>query len=910
MEKELERTLWVTSISPNEIFEETYVPTVIQYQENGESHIGTKAMAKGISDVSKNFKVNLGDIIPGSSPDKRKKFVTAVGDKSAYELSKDYFDTFLGQLESKYPRSESTNYKHPAKIIIAEPLAFQINGHSKQWLNNYRGNIRRILNRYEQVEFLPEPFAVYQYYRYGLRLPALQEKEKQIALIVDFGGGTFDACVIESTKTGDISQSGKNSKPLSADSIPVGGFYINTRMATYLIKRHLTNKQKQIADTYLKRYDRVLQGDLEISDLRTECQVFIRNFQYLEDNCEKYKIDLVAQIAESGWSLNADAYQKILVSVPQDPFKECDWFEDEFYAHNLRDIFIHEVWNSHLKKIISSVIKIASEALEGRDITLTLISGGSSNIRWMLELLEKDFSDELFGAEPVPVNHSFQEIVANGLAIECARRFYSQDSEFVAVTYNPIKLFLNPDNIGIEKNKGYRSIGDKVDMSNAKPGDLIPSAQSLRHFFDQELQWKIKLKRPPKQHLEYFFTRPEAEEADHSNSYNVEETRVDTRDSHSFDQQLIVSLTVREDGTAKPKFIYKSVNQERSIPENSAVGRGFYIDMTSDSEGTVAPQNFVGFDFGTSNSSACLLTQHQIKLQRRRQSDPGWQGLSSALSTLPFPVAISIRRFLSETNTSKTVEAAREAFESALAFMAFIAASELSAYGQPVSLSSFQHRSMGPLKSLLIQALEQLGSKSLFSKEFKVLLQDKNLELLNRAIDDFNDHKHHKLAESAGDWHHHVELPIKIISSMMKDFFFGYCATSAPEGFDDTFSGKFFVAQDNEPFVSSFSYRSKKGINSSLAILKQRNGSHAISLTPFIFWAKKSVNDTSHVCYWIDKFDNDILTAKPCAELICKNTKDIDDQIDRAGKDLFKIGNTVYGRLEIDEVKEACKLPS
>ena len=131
-------------------------------------------------------------------------------------------------------------------------------------------------------------------------------------------------------------------------------------------------------------------------------------------------------------------------------------------------------------------------------ITITLISGGSSNFRWMLGLLEKEYSDDLFGAEPVPVGHSFQEIVANGLAIECARRYFSTDSEFVAVTYNPIKLFLSPDDSGLEKSKKFRSVGDKVDMTNAAPGDLIPSAQSLRHFCNYSAQFPKNLKKPQK----------------------------------------------------------------------------------------------------------------------------------------------------------------------------------------------------------------------------------------------------------------------------------------------------------------------------------------------------------------------------------------------------------------------------
>jgi len=55
-----------------------------------------------------------------------------------------------------------------------------------------RNSLRRILTgKFALVDFMPEPFAVFQYYRYGVRHPLVAEKRKHIALVVGFGGGTF-----------------------------------------------------------------------------------------------------------------------------------------------------------------------------------------------------------------------------------------------------------------------------------------------------------------------------------------------------------------------------------------------------------------------------------------------------------------------------------------------------------------------------------------------------------------------------------------------------------------------------------------------------------------------------------------------------------------------------------------------
>lgn len=901
MTKTIEKTLWVEAVQPETIDGQKYIPTALCYTEDSGLLFGADAIARRHDGhvVNSEFKVALGEVVSGGSRENRREFKVNIGEpKNAYNLTKDYFDAILKNIEGKFPRSESTNFKHPAKIIIAEPLSFQVEGYSPKWISNYRDNIRRILDRYEEVEFLPEPFAVFQYYRYGCRIPILQDATKHLAFIVDFGGGTFDACVIESTNKGDISLSGKTSKPLAADSIPIGGFYINREIATFLIKLNLDNGKKNEADRYIGQYQRVLTGELKLEDLGQKNQCFIKNYKKLETASENFKIELSSKI--SNWRLDADAYEKILVEVPSDPFATSEFVKSEFYAHQLRAVFINEIWNKKLKKTVSNVLDRSYEALNDQMISVTLISGGSSNLKWLQELLVKDFADQLESAEPVPISHSFQEVVANGLAIECARRYYDTDSEFVAVTYNPIKLFLNPDDSGLVKDKKFKSVGEKIDMGQAKSADLVPSAQSLKHFFDSELQWKIKLNKSPKHHLDYYFSRPDSD--DECDSYNVEETRVNTRDSKHFDSAITVQIVIREDGTVTPKFIYKVSNPDFGTEENSVTGRAFHIDMTADAHEIKTGDHFIGFDFGTSNSSLCVLDSNKIKVTTRRQHSSSWSGLSACISQLPFPVAYSIRKFLSTTQERDIPPAAREAFESCLAFMAYTAASEAS-LTSPIDklMRGFQHRSMGPLKAMLEASLKIIGTNAKFSNGFSDLFSSENKVKLNKAIEDFNDHKHDKLGERNANWHEYVELVVKVFSKAMSNKIFGYSAecTAAPFTFN-SYQGLFKVANDNAPFINSYTYNSEQNISDSFALLYDKSCGEALCLSPFIFWFNRMHTSAPHGCFWLDKRVEDVAIVKPCDEKISLASTELHNSLAPVFDKLYEDGRLLSGPIVID----------
>ncbi|GFR71017.1 hypothetical protein ElyMa_003801900 [Elysia marginata] len=439
-------------------------------------------------------------------------------------------------------------------------------------------------------------------------------------------------------------------------------------------------------------------------------------------------------------------------------------------------------------------------------------------------------------------------------------------------------------------------------MGKAKPADLVPSAQSLKHFFDSELQWKIKLNKSPKHHLDYHFSRPDSNNKFYS--YNVEETRVNTRDSKHFDSTITVQIVIREDGTVTPKFIYKVGNLGFGTEENAVTGRAFHIDMTSDAHEIKTGDHFIGFDFGTSNSSLCVLDSNKIKVTTLRQQSSSWSGLSACISQLPFPVAFSIRKFLSTTQKRDIPAAAREAFESCLAFMAYTAAAEAS-LSSPIDnlMRGFRHRSMGPLKAMLEAALRSIGKNAKFSNGFSDLFSSENKISLNKAIDDFNDHKHDKLGEQNATWQEYVELVVKVLSKSIENKLFGYSAECCAAPFSsDSYEGLFKVANDNAPFINSYTYTSNQNISDSFALLYDKDSGEALCLSPFIFWFYRSHTSAPHGCFWLDKKEGNDAIVKICDEKSSISSSELHSSLVQGFDKLYKDGKLLAGPIAIDMI--------
>ncbi len=355
------------------------------------------------------------------------------------------------------------------------------------------------------MDFLPEPFAVFQYYRHGRRHPLLTEKTKYNALVIDFGGGTFDVCIIETTKEGDISRSNRNSKPLAASSQPVGGYYINRAITEELFRRHhrkSVHKDPKL-DTALGLYKKWRrEPEFRLDSITSRYRTFIKHFHRVAHEVEHLNLGLCAQIAD--WGINAVTDSAASLALPADPYSpKGPVLNVRFSASEFCQLFERAVWNPYLKPVIKRALERAKQELGGAPISVVLLSGGSANIGWLRTLLKHEFGDELRNA-PVLVEPDYQEVVAKGLAVECARRFYSE-GDFGAVTYNRLCLLLEPDSRGREI-KPFTPRSEGLPDVREMPGVVLPSASVLKAFVDRPMRWRVKLDHSPKsRRASYYF---------------------------------------------------------------------------------------------------------------------------------------------------------------------------------------------------------------------------------------------------------------------------------------------------------------------------------------------------------------------------------------------------------------------
>ncbi|MHB2264796.1 Hsp70 family protein [Aliihoeflea sp. PC F10.4] len=850
----LKKIPFISSVKLARVDESHIIPTALYY-EGKKAFAGKEAKDRcpGPEYLIEEFKVALGSTDPDAL-ERRSNVAGNTPRRTPVGLAKDFFDETLRKVDGWLDVNGLTK---PTRILIAEPLSLGGDQATEAWLANYRKSIRRLLpSRFVEVDFLPEPFAVFQYYRYGLRHPVVAEQRKQIALVLDFGGGTFDVSVIETTKQGDISQSGVNSRPLGAKSIHIGGFYINRLIAEDALFAVLDKRQDKSAVRKALNdfYDHKNQGEEFVATLSESRQALFRHMKRLLQDVERAKVSVCNAIAN--WNLDADLSGAVSypIDVPSDPMSASSTMAGvRLNAAKLREIFEKQVWIPKLRQTISQTLERAKADLRGQTISVVLLSGGSSNLRWLKPLLERDLKLPLQDAQVLELNENFQEIVAKGLATECARRFYTGGrGDFRAVTYNRLCLALRADGGQLEIKK-FRPIrtakASRSSHEDTDEGVLLPAASSLRGLTNQALAWKVRLSAAPKRSIEYFFLRSSFDPEDLDALHNVASTRIFTPLGAKFQQSIEVELTVREDGTAEPKFAYGRDN----LNEGTVVaGKPFFMDMTFAAEEENG-ETYLGLDFGTSTSSCSFIRSDDVQFIEQRARSREWRELADLLQDLPYPTSAPLARYISETDSHRRVERGREAAEALLTFAAYVAYCERSTISSGQAFfKGMAHRSAGPLWALLKNCLRGARSDLIFSAGFSDLIGPGTLEQIDAWVSELAVSKHGKLANI--DYVTFLSVLANSVARSLGEAEFGiFEGVTAKRFASGRFTGRFrSLRGQGQPFVHVSEYEGVHAFSEADPMLVHPEKNVGLCLAPLYFWGLDQSEQTD-----LDLFEYD-----------------------------------------------------
>lgn len=834
------KEIFIQSVPLIKVRERSNLPTALFYEASGYCY-GYDAIDKACASdqLNENFKVDLGR--EEISNIHRRQYRTAEGmSRSAHALTNDFVSAALRDVDVWV---QSRGLKKAQRVLVAEPIAMGTTDELKEsWLSNYRAHLKRILqNHFSEIDFLPEPFAVFQYYRYGIRHPLVAQKKKHVALVLDFGGGTFDVSIIETTVDGDVSMGGRNSKPLAASSRPIGGFYVNRKIAESLLFEVLDPKaDRSRISQGLRSYDEYKNSDVsEMSNLSTDLQHFVRSFRLLVGSIENYKIAICRQIAD--WRLDAPFTNPpaVQIEVPSNPLQAKSSFRSvRLSAIELRDLFERKIWQggSGIKSVISDAIARAKQSLEGKSISIVLLSGGSANIGWLSKLIERDLSSHLRDAELLELQENFQEIVGKGLAVECARRTYTQGAgDFRSVTYNRLCLVVAADGGQTEIVQFKPETSGLPDLPPDDRGVLLPSATGLGTFIEKPLRWKFRVSRPPRSKLDYYFLRSSFDPESTAALLNIHHTIFTPKD-RGFDSQLQVELTVRADGTTIPKFIYRQAGPQS--PSVEVEGDPFYMDMTFGAESVVG-EAYIGFDFGTSNSCFSYVEQDAVRECTLKAQDRDWRELSDLAQSLPYPVSAHLARYLGGTKGEDLRMLGLACFESFLTFACFIAYAEFRVTGNRATtkvFGGFAHRSAGPLWQFLQQTLEKLGGRAEIASEFNKLVQGQFKTEMEEAISQIANFKHDK--ESAINYLRLFQVLGNVTWSVFHDRYFGYFESVKQKRFSKSFCGQFRVAHGPAPanFMKVLEYVGVRSFSDAEPYIYDERTEKLLCLAPLALW--------------------------------------------------------------------------
>jgi molecular chaperone DnaK (HSP70) len=553
------------------------VPTILAYDRDAAKFvIGGQArrITLGLQPAVQDFKSLIGEAdaifegryapVKGTRPSKLWEVRADAPDRDRWISTKEAVRVFLKEFFSQLGDI-------PEQLIIGVPATS-----NDVWLRQFRVHLSQVLTElgHPDPQFFPEPFAVFQYYRHVERvLPA--SGKPLVVLVVDFGGGTLDSCIIETTLEGNLARGGSTSVPLGIHSVTGAGKAIDRRLVELAVSKCKDARLRQDSP---------------------QARMAARPWVVLA--AEEIKIALSQQMQEC--RLGDDCGH----IVEKRDFPAAWYHPDvpvrfEITGNDLKQV-IEELWFAKQNGFGLSILSTLQEAkFRGgvarlERIDKVILAGGSSGLPYLRELLYRTLSGHVkIEPEDIIIGEHCDKAVAYGAAVEAAEernRSLRTHHSIGPCVFNELFLFAAPrrDELPIRPKVTLISDHKKVSL---EPGTLLTGPMQLRAF---QSEYEIHLPYRPHGVLFYWFTDKDNPEDARTERLNV--------------QQDIVRLPPKFESTLRLRIAFDDkrgmISPEFSVGTQAVQGAAFNFGGLRIAEDV---RSYAGIDFGTSNCYAVNL---------------------------------------------------------------------------------------------------------------------------------------------------------------------------------------------------------------------------------------------------------------------------------------------------------------
>ena len=468
------------------------------------------------------------------------------------------------------------DYDLPDEIIIGEPAVRE-----DKWKENFRRHVREVFDTLNlpNPRFFPEPFAVFQYYReYEKIFPAKEEPE--IVLIIDYGGTTFNSCIIRTTEMGHLARGGATAVPLGLQAGLSGGYELDKALLCKAVQKA---RRKKLA----WKEDPIARAE---------------NHPLVLLLTEDAKIQLSEAIGTKARLSGDFSSIKKQVLFPKGTLHPDQEIDVEFTGEDLKDV-IRKMWRRTYGHLLISTVEEARKRLKdaaGVELTAldkVLIAGGSSWLPFMSEEIATVFPT-MVRPQDIFVGNDLGTSVAFGIACECK----DQAKRNPALKLNTMApCLLNDLFLGFRLTRRDIVVPAKIRTKGSVSADgrLLASpfeTETLSFDFDFEFPHEIQ------EHVFYCFSdRPFSQDQISYLNLCSDVFLVNTNKSIVKRAKLI--LDIKKNGMCQPTFYLKEKGKGAKKEPHMIQCPEFCLEDFKILEGS----SFLGIDFGASNSYVARL---------------------------------------------------------------------------------------------------------------------------------------------------------------------------------------------------------------------------------------------------------------------------------------------------------------